>query len=234
MNFDQIMEELELQGSAQTRKIYTNHGADLPMFGVSMKHLKIIAKKVKRNHTIGMKLLHSKNVDAIYLSRWIVDPKQITRDNLEHVLLTTDYYMLIDNVVAHIAGSNDLLADECLQEWLHHENDRFRQSAYSLYAMILSSRDNDSIDFKHVAETLNHVKINIHQEQNRVRYSMNNFVISAGVIDKEISLLSKAVARAIGKVTVSMGKTSCKVPDAEPYIDKIIKMGLFGKKRKLT
>lgn len=234
MDIHEVMMQLESFGSEQTRKTYKRHGADIDMFGVSMKHLKILAKKIKTNHELGIQLLSSKNVDAIYLSRWVVDPDKLTRDTLESVLDITDYYMLIDNVIAHIAGNDDLLANDCLHAWLHHRNPRYRQAAYSLYSMILSSKPNDSIDFEHVTKTLNHVKDHIHQEQNRVRYSMNNFVISCGISNSDITALSSGIAAFIGKVTVSMGKTACKVPDALQYIEKVDRMNLIGKKRKLT
>lgn len=40
------------------------------------------------------------------------------------------------------------------------------------------------------------------------------------------------LAKTIGKVNVSMGKTSCKVPLAEDYIEKMITMNKIGIKRK--
>lgn len=234
MNYLDVMSQLESYGSEQTRKIYKNHGADLDMFGVSMKHLKVLAKKIKTNHQLGLALLLSKNVDAIYLSRWIVDPSNIQRKTLENVLNQTDYYMLIDSVIAHIAASDDSLADDCLDAWLHSDNHRFRQAAYSLFSMILSTRDNSDIDFDLVKRTLFYVKEHIHQEENRVRYSMNNFVISSGISHSDLIEFTKAIAKEIGLVRVQMGKTACKVPAALPYIEKVARLEKIGKKRNLT
>ena len=42
----------------------------------------------------------------------------------------------------------------------------------------------------------------------------------------------REAAESIGKVDVDMGGTSCKVPFAPEYIDKVVKMGRLGKKRK--
>jgi len=41
------------------------------------------------------------------------------------------------------------------------------------------------------------------------------------------------MVKEIGKVRVFMGKTSCKVPDAYSYLEKIEDRGTIGKKRKL-
>jgi len=42
---------------------------------------------------------------------------------------------------------------------------------------------------------------------------------------------AKKAAKTIGSVDVDMGDTSCKVPVALQYIEKIEKMGRVGKKR---
>ena len=60
---------------------------------------------------------------------------------------------------------------------------------------------------------------------------MNGFVIAVGSYVKPLTADAIAAARKIGKVTVDMGDTACKVPDAATYIDKVKKRGTLGKKR---
>ena len=233
MTFKEVMKELESLGTEQTRKIYRNHGADIEQFGVSIANIKKIAKKLKGNHTVGMDLLHSGNVDAIYLSQYVVNPEYIEREDVEEVIELTSYYMVLDNVVAPLIARNKELIEELLYEYIDSENDRKRQIGYSAYSIILGSYDDTEIDYDHVRKCIEFVSKNIHDNENRVRYSMNNFLIAAGAANKEITNLSKDVAKEIGKVHVYMGKTSCKVPDAYSYIEKIEDRGTIGKKRKL-
>ena len=72
----------------------------------------------------------------------------------------------------------------------------------------------------------------IHNAQNRVRYTMNGFVISVATYIVGLTEKAKEVANRIGKVSVNMAGTACKVPLAYDYIDKAIDMGRIGKKRK--
>ena len=72
----------------------------------------------------------------------------------------------------------------------------------------------------------------IDKAPNRVRYSMNGFVISVGSYVKPLLKQAKATAKKIGVVTCDMGDTACKVPLATTYIEKIETMGRIGKKRK--
>ena len=61
---------------------------------------------------------------------------------------------------------------------------------------------------------------------------MNGFVISVGTYIEGLTKKSKEVASKIGKVSVNMGGTGCKVPLAIDYIKKAIEKGRIGKKRK--
>ncbi len=78
--------------------------------------------------------------------------------------------------------------------------------------------------------TLDDVMADLHA--NRVKYVTNTFVIAVGSYVPTLTAKAKATAKAVGKVTVDMGDTDCKVPDAGAYIDKVIVMGRQGKKRK--
>jgi len=233
MTLNEVMKELESLGTEQTRKIYRNHGADIEQYGVSVANIKKIAKKLNGMHELGIELLLSGNVDAIYLSQYVVNPEYVTSKELELVIDQTNYYMLLDNVVAPLIARNNKLVDELLYPYLESGNDRKKQVGYTVYSMILGSFDDDLIDYNHVKRTIEYIKQNIHDSENRVRYSMNNFLISAGAANEDITELSKIAAKHIGKVSVHMGKTSCKVPDAVAYIEKIEHMGYIGKKRKL-
>jgi hypothetical protein len=61
---------------------------------------------------------------------------------------------------------------------------------------------------------------------------MNGFVIAAGSFVAPLTAKAKAIAKALGTVEVDMGDTSCQVPDAGEYIEKIETAGRVGKKRK--
>jgi predicted membrane protein len=79
---------------------------------------------------------------------------------------------------------------------------------------------------------LERVTKTIHKEKNRVRHTMNNFVIAVGGYCTHLSAEAIQVASTLGKVEVDMGGTACKVPDATVYIQKMHARNLLGKKRK--
>ena len=68
--------------------------------------------------------------------------------------------------------------------------------------------------------------------QNRVRYTMNGFVIAVGTYVKPLLKQAKASAKQIGVVSVDMGDTACEVRSATAQIKKIEASGRVGQKRK--
>lgn len=61
---------------------------------------------------------------------------------------------------------------------------------------------------------------------------MNLFVISLGTYVRDLTDLAVETAKKVGPVSVDMGETACKVPDAVEYIQKVRDRGSIGKKRK--
>lgn len=232
MTLQDVMTQLQECGTEQNRIIYTRHGCDIDQYGVSMANLKKVLKPIKNDRVLGKELFLSNNADAIYVSQWIVRLEDISTEEIEDRVLLSNYYMLIENAIPPIVAQDLTRAKELLARWLHHEEPRFRQCGYNLYANLIGIYPDESFDMTEIKGLLEHIKKNIHEEANRVRYTMNTFVISVGTYLKELSPFAKDVAQAIGKVDVNMGETSCKVPEAYSYIEKVQKMNRVGTKRK--
>ena len=90
----------------------------------------------------------------------------------------------------------------------------------------------ERLDLPALAALLARVEEQVHAAPNRVRYTMNSFVIALGSYVKSMTADAIAASKRIGVVEVDMGDTSCKVPSALAYIGKVKAKGAIGKKRK--
>ena len=79
---------------------------------------------------------------------------------------------------------------------------------------------------------LGRVETSIHTAPDRVRYTMNGFVIGAGSYVRALTQPALGVSRRIGAVQVDMGGSACMVPSAVQAIEKVKQRGTLGKKRK--
>ena len=231
MTAKEILQQLEKMGSASIKKVYMNHGAQEPFFGVKVGDMKTIVKQVKQNHQLAMELYASGNSDAMYLAGLISSPGEMSREDLQLWMKSARWYMHSEFTVAWTA-SESKYARELAMEWIGSSKEPEAAAGWSTYASYIQITPNDQLDIKEIETLLKRVEKEIAKAPNRVRYVMNGFLIMAGSQIESLHAKSLDIARKIGKVEVEMGGTACSVPDAESYITKTVSKSGFGKKKK--
>lgn len=228
---ESILKELETLGTEQTRKTYRRHGAPEPMYGVKVGDLKKIAKKIKNQQEIALGLYETGNIDAMYLAGIVADGSQMTKAELERWARQATWQMVSDYSIPGVAAeSRHGIA--LARKWMKSKKPLIASAGWCTYSALLATSDDEDLDLDEVASLLEQVVQNIHTAPNRVRYAMNNFVISVGTYIVPLLKKAKQAAKKIGPVSVDMGETACKVPLAVDYIAKVESMGRVGKKRK--
>lgn len=231
MNVDEIIQQLQLLGHESIKKVYLNHGAREPFFGVKVEDLKKIVKKVKSDYALSLDLYNTGNSDAMYLAGLIADPLKMTKADLDLWAEKAYWYMLSEYTVAWVASESPY-GTELALEWIESDTEHIASSGWSTLASIAALKPDDELDNDFYRQLLERVSDTIHTEKNRVRSAMNIFVITLGGYCSHLSADATRVAASIGKVKVEMGGTACKVPLASDYILKMHARGTLGKKRK--
>lgn len=216
MLLEEVMQQLEKYGTEQNRKTYKNHGAKEPLFGVSFANLKLLKKKIKKDHDLAISLWETKNMDAMTLATYILEPKNVTSEQLNSWIRDVDYYCLMDVLMTAICTSP--IAIERMDEWTKSDDEWIRRAGWSLLANIAIK--NKKLDDNFFMPYLEEIKVHIHNEKNRKREAMNSALIAIGIRNEALEQQAIEIAREIGKVKIDHGATSCKTPDAEPYIKK--------------
>jgi 3-methyladenine DNA glycosylase AlkD len=239
MNAQDLMAELEALGTEQTRKIWTNHGADGPMFGVKVGDMKTLIKKMKKatgkkeDQALASELYATGNVDAMYFAGLIAEPDKISADELERWAKDASWYMVSEYAVAGTAAESPHGWELGLR-WIESDTPHVACAGWATLAGWLAIRPDEELDLEKIRALLERIRETLHDSRNRVRYTMNGFVIGVGCYVESLSPLAKEVAEAVGKVQVNVGNTACKVPFAPDYIDKVVQMGRLGQKRKMV
>lgn len=225
-----IMKELKSLGSEQYKKVLRRHGATEPFFGVKIEYLQQIRKRIKTNHPLAIELYATGNSDAMYLAGMLADPLKMSKMDLQRWMKAAPWLMISEFVVATVAAANPH-GFELALKWIENRNEKTAAAGWCTLSQIVKGTDDALLDLKALKQLIERIEQSIHSSPNRVRYSMNGFLIAAGSGVKDLTPHAVAAARKIGKVTVDMGDTDCKVPDAVLYIEKVQKRGEIGKKR---
>ncbi len=228
---NQVVAELKKKGSEQTRKTLARHGVPDAMFGVKIADLKTIAKKIKDNQELACELFETGNYDAMYLAGIVADGSQMSKKQIESWAKAATCGMLSEYTVPWVATESRYAHDLALK-WISSKKESIATSGWNTYAGIVATTPDDELDLAEIKELLDRVVDKIDAAPNKVRYTMNGFVIAVGAYVEPLLKQAKQAAKAIGTVSVDMGDTACKVPRASAYIEKIESSGRVGKKRK--
>jgi 3-methyladenine DNA glycosylase AlkD len=228
-----IMADLKKKGSEKTRTIYARHGmAGKPMFGVSVADLKVIAKKIKGQQALACELYLTGNLDAMYLAGMVADGAQMNKDQLNAWADgAAGLQMISEYTVPWVAVENGQ-GRELARQWMGSKKEHVASSGWCTYSGLVATKPDEELDMSEIAGLLRTVVKEINAAQNRVRHTMNGFVIAVGSYVKPLLTQAKSAANQIGDVSVDVGDTACKVPLATAYIQKIAAAGRLGKKRK--
>ena len=186
MTAEEVMKQLEEFGNESTKNTLMNHGAKEPFFGVKVADLKKILKKTKKNHELSLELYETGNSDAMYLAGLMADENQITKAQLNKWVKKAYWSYLSEYAVPWVAAETDF-GFELGLEWIESKDELIASAGWSTLAYYAAVNEDDVLDKDKYVELLNRVASEIHDSQNRVKYTMNGFVISIGTYFKALT-----------------------------------------------
>ena len=217
MDKKQVMTKLQTLGTAQNRKVYARHGVAGQVFGVSYANLGKLAKEIGTDQELAEELWATGNHDARVLAAMIADPARVRANVLERWKDDLDSYVLTDafsSLAARTAHARDRM-----KAWVGSKKEFVATAGWNLVSYLSAAR---ALTENELERQIPVIEKTIHGSANRVRYAMNNALISIGVLGGKLQEKAVAAARRIGPVEVDHGETGCKTPDAEAYIAKTL------------
>ena len=231
MTAKEIVEELRTLGTESIKKVLRNHGVREPFFGVKIGDMKKIQNRIKRDYQLALDLYDTGNYDAMYLAGLVADDARMTKKDLNRWVKAAGGGALGSATVPWVAAGSHH-GYEIALEWIKSKEEHVAAAGWATLSSLVALTDDGDLDMPALERLLQQVQKTIHQQPNEVRSAMNGFVIALGTYVAGLSDLAAQAAAKIGTVSVDMGDTACKVPDALEYIHKARAKGTIGKKRK--
>lgn len=207
MEYAEVMTELESLGKERTKKMYLSNGAVEPLFGVTTGSMKPMRKAIKIDQDLAEELYASGNYDAMYFAGVIADANAMTEADYDRWIDQAYCFMLADWVVA-VTLSEANIAQEVADKWIA-SGEELRMSAM-----------------------LDQVKETIHDQPERTKHSMSNFVYTVGLSYIPLSEKALAVAEEIGELVIEREHKKPQTLNAYASIQKEIERDRIGFKRK--
>ena len=217
MTLQEAMAELERAGDERFRQTWTRHGASEPLFGVPYADLYKLQKRIGKDTGLARALWITGNHDACILATLIADPKGLARDEIEGWAASADYRILNDAVGRVAAGSDHAIALADL--W---RRDRDEWTSALGWTVVAALAFGEATADSWLSARLDEIERGIAAAPNYTRHCMNSALIAIGGSRPALTERAIAAAKRIGKVEVDHGDSSCKTPDALPYIRKML------------
>ena len=231
MTAKEMVEQLKPLGAEGYKKILHNHGVPEPCFGVKIEELKKFQKRIKQDYQLALDLFDTGIYDAMYLAGLIADDMKMSKKDLQHWAKQSHCDGISEYTVSWVAAESRF-GYELALEWIESKQERIAATGWATLSSLVAIKDDAELDLPELRKLLERVGKTIHQQPNRVGYTMNGFVIAVGSYVRELTEAAMQTAQQLGDVYVDMSGTACKVPAAADYIQKIQKRGALGKKRK--
>ncbi len=217
MNMEEVLSRLFEKGNEAFKKIYLNHGAREPLYGVKMGDLRSLAKKIGIDHPLALELYASGNSDAMMLALLITDPKQVDEPLLDKWVALAYWDLLSERGVAELASSS-ASAWFLAKKWAQSNDEMTACAGYAIYMSLFSKIDNSLIDLEEVKHLLKLMSHRIHQELPHLQNAMNNCLIMAGIHIDPIYEFCLELANSIGYVKPTVAINNCNIQSASDYL----------------
>ncbi|MGP0066274.1 MAG: DNA alkylation repair protein [Isosphaeraceae bacterium] len=231
MTAEEIVEELRTLGSESIKKVLRNHGVEEPFFGVKIGDMKKIQKRIKKDYQLALDLYDTGNYDAMYLAGLVADDARMTKKDLNRWAKMAKGGALATATVPWVAAGSRHGYEVAL-EWIESNKENVAVAGWATLSSLVALKDDEDLDLDGLKRLLRRVLETIHQQPDEVRHAMNGFLIALGTYVKGLSDLAEEAAVKVGQVSVDMGNTACKVPNALEQIQKARESAAVGNKRK--
>jgi 3-methyladenine DNA glycosylase AlkD len=231
MTAKEIMLELQSLGQENIKKILLRHGVKEPLFGVKVEYLKTIQKKIKKDYRLAKELYATGNADAMYLAGLIAEDEKMTKMDLQTWVKQAISHNISEYTVPWVAAESKY-GYELALKWIDSTDEHIAAAGWATLSGLVSIKQDADLDLPALKSLLTRVVKTISTADNRVRYTMNGFVISVGIYVKDLTNDAISAAKKMGVVTVEMNQTACKLPNAFESIQKSKDRGQLGKKKK--
>ena len=133
MTLEETLAQLEALGTDKMRAQNSKNGAGENQFGVRLGDLRVLAKKIKKNHELAMALWETRNVDARLLAILIIKPKSLSLAEMDRMVRSVTFVPVADWLNAYVVKHHP--DKEALrQDWMGTKDPMTARAGWSLTA----------------------------------------------------------------------------------------------------
>jgi 3-methyladenine DNA glycosylase AlkD len=193
MTVKEILAQLESLGDDARRKHNAKAGAPENQFGVKLGDLRTIAKKIKTDHELALKLWDTGNVEAQLLATLIIKPSSLTADEVDRLTRSTTCGQVAEWLNCYVVAQHP--EKEALrQKWMKDKDRWAARAGWHLTASRVN-KDPEGLD---LAALLDRIEKEMPKARPEVQWTMNNTLGAIGIRNAALRKRAIAIGEKIG------------------------------------
>ena len=218
MNLQEILAQLESLGDDARRAHNTKAGAPDNQYGVKLGDIRVIAKKIKTDHELALKLWETGNVEAQLIATLIINVKSLTTDALDKLTRSTTCTQVADWLNAYVVAQHS--EKESLRvKWMAAKDRWAARAGWNLTA----SRINKGADDLDLPALLDRIEKEMPKAKPEVQWTMNNTLAAIGIHHRDLRDRAIAMGEKIGLYRDWPVSKGCTPPYVPVWVEAMVK-----------
>jgi len=218
MTVKEILAQLESLGDDARRKHNTKAGAPDNQFGVKLGDIRAIAKKIKTDHELALKLWDTGNVEAQLLATLIIKPESLSAGELDKLTRSTTCSQVAEWMNSYVVPQHS--EKEALREkWMKAKDRWAARAGWHLTA----SRVNKDADGLDLPALLDRIEKEMPKAKPEVQWTMNNTLAAIGIRDAKLRKRAVAIGEKIGLYRDWPVSKGCTPPYVPVWVEFMVK-----------
>jgi 3-methyladenine DNA glycosylase AlkD len=223
MTVNEILAQLKSLGDAGRRKHNAKAGAPDNQFGVKLGDIRAIAKKIKTDHQLALKLWDTGNVEAQLLATLIIKPKSLSADELDKLTRSTTCAQVADWLNSYVVAQHP--KKEALREkWMKAKDRWAARAGWHLTAASINkgtaTKGAEGLDLPALVDR---IEKELPKAAPEVQWTMNNTLAAIGIHDARLRKRVIAIGEKIGLYRDWPVSKGCTPPYVPVWVEAMVK-----------
>ncbi|WP_205678986.1 DNA alkylation repair protein [Aquisphaera insulae] len=218
MTVEEILGQLESKGNVARRAHNTKAGAPDNQFGVMLGDIRAMAKTLKTDHALALRLWETGNVEAQLLATLLIKPKALSADELDALTRSTTCTQVADWLNAYVVAEHPE-KDALRAKWMKDKDRWAARAGWNLTA----SRINKGGDGLDLPGLLDRIEKELPKAKPEVQWTMNNALAAIGIHHPEHRDRAVAIGEKIGLYRDWPVSKGCTPPYVPVWVQAMVK-----------
>jgi 3-methyladenine DNA glycosylase AlkD len=194
MTVPEILAQLESLGDDARRAHNTKAGAPANQFGVKLGDIRAMARKIKTDHELALKLWDTGNVEAQLLATLIIKPSSLSTGELDKLTRSTTCAQVADWLNAYVVAQHPE-KDSLREKWMLAKDRWAARAGWNLTASRVNKGNADDLD---LATLLDRIEKEMPKAKPEVQWTMNSTLAAIGIQQPKLRKRALAIGEKIG------------------------------------